>query len=80
MTLTYDPEHVYECTIYFPLKGHIDILDLEIHPDEVQQFVRVSCVGILDRLVSGFVIPHADSNHHGLQTGQKRRDFVAGQW
>lgn len=80
MTFHFEPNHVYTFTICFPFIGHIDIFDPEIVPSEVQQLLCVSLVGVLYRLVSAFVVPNADSNYHGLQTGPKKRDLLAGQW
>lgn len=66
--------------ILFPFKGHTCVFAPEIHPPEVQQLLRVSVVGVLDRLVSGLVVSHDDSSDHGVQTGQRKRDSLAGQW
>lgn len=61
-------------------KGHTCVYAPEIHPSEVQQLLRVSLVGILDRLVPGHVISLDDSCDHGLQTGQRKRNSLAGRW
>lgn len=64
----------------FPFLGHACVPAPEIHTAEVQQLLRVSLVGVLLRLVSGHVISGDDSSHHGLETRQRKRDSVGGQW
>ena len=73
-------ETTYFCHLPFSLQGNLCIFPAEVQPFEVQQHIFVPMVGLLARLVLGYVLLISHPHHHGLQIVLGQRDFLAGQY